>query len=238
MHHLDLTSTSFQSHTAVKTYTSQNFLSLALLLIAIASGCQPQSQRQNRPTDLPEWERRFTYEGKTIHPALIYKFISWLSDSAPNVVAVDIVASFGTNEFSSPILALEDRLTSELKNADPQDTFSYRWLGRLNDGTHVVRSYHSTGGTGVFESLLLFRFSSDSGNLAQSSAEVKERVILNLVGWFELGDRDDGFIELTKTSVIAGESRYREKPAIVFTTNDLRRPLAVPSDESTRKSNR
>ena len=228
----------FQSFTAVTMYSSPTFLSLAFLLIAVSAGCQQHSQRHDGPADLPEWELRFTYEGKTIHPALIYKFLPWLSDTAPNVVAVDIAASLESNEFSSPIHAVEDRLTSELKNSEHQETFSYRRLGRLDDGTHVVRTYHTTGGTGVFESLLLFRLSCDNGNWAQSSAAVNERVILNLVGWFELGDRDDGFIELTKTSVIARESRYREKPVIVFITNGLRRSKAVYADESTRKSNR
>ena len=48
---------------------------------------------------LPEWETNFTFNGKSIHPAIIHAFEGWISDGGPIVVAIDVAAAEGTNQY-------------------------------------------------------------------------------------------------------------------------------------------
>ncbi len=66
------------------------------------------------------------YHGEAIHPALLFKFVGWLSDGEPNVVAGDITAAPGTDEFSTPVASDIGLLPADVLDAEPKQSFSYR----------------------------------------------------------------------------------------------------------------
>lgn len=75
---------------------------ICLLLIIILSFCVISYGEDQASIDsyLNEINTNFTYKEQPIHPKLIYEFSNWLSDNRPSMVTtVDVIASFGTNEY-------------------------------------------------------------------------------------------------------------------------------------------
>ena len=178
------------------------FAVLWIALIAIVScGSAGKSPTGRRPVEsLPEWETNFTFNGKPIHPAIIHQFEGWLSDGGPIVVAVDVAAAEGTNQYEIPVDVYQEFISCSLPNTDPEESNGYRWVGRMADGTHVVRGTLITGGTGKFETLFFFRFSVDDGYAVPDQAR-RQRVILNVTGWHSLCDRADPKVSIVDDHV-------------------------------------
>jgi hypothetical protein len=153
-----------------------------------SAGKSPTGGRPEKP--LPEWETNFTFNGNPIHPAIIHAFEGWISDAGPIVVAVDVASAEGTNQYSRPVYRHQDFVGCTLPDTEPEESYGYRWVGRMADGTHVVRGTLMTGGTGKFETLFFFRFSVDDGYAVPGPSR-QQRVILNVTGWHSLGDRAD-----------------------------------------------
>ena len=148
---------------------------------------------------LPEWETNFTFNGKSIHPAIIHAFEGWISDGGPIVVAIDVAAAEGTNQYAAPVSQYEDFVGYTLPNTDPEESYGYRWVRRMADGTHVVRGTLITGGTGRFETLFFFRFSVDDGYAVASQS--RPRIILNVTGWHSMGDRANPTVNIVDDHV-------------------------------------
>ena len=163
-------------------------VALCLAVTALVSCGVAEKGSSSLGLALPEWETNFTFDGKPIHPAIIHKFQGWLSDSGPIVAAVDVAAAQGTNEYSVSVSTYGDSIGFILLDTDPQESYAYRWIGRMADGTHVVAGTLITAGTGRFETLYFFRFSVDDG-YAVPGDPVPQRVVLNVTGWHPLGDR-------------------------------------------------
>ena len=149
---------------------------------------------------LPEWETNFTFNGKPIHPAIIHAFEGWISDAGPIVVAIDVASAEGTNQYAIPVYRYQDFVGCKLPDTDPEESYGYRWVGRMADGTHVVRGTLITGGTGKFETLFFFRFSVDNGYAVPDQSR-KQRMILNVTGWHSLGDRADPTVTIVDDHV-------------------------------------
>ena len=159
---------------------------------------------------LAEANQDFTYKGTAIHPKLIQEFEIWLSDYCPPVtVSVDVIAATqARNEYESTgIITVGD--TWFRYNSEEQGYYEYRRLGTLESGIHVLETAYSGGGSGIFMGLLFVRFAVDKPyNL---DGLPYERLLLQVVGDYGLGDRDNGSIEVLDDRVIVGASRYRKQ---------------------------
>ena len=175
---------------------------LWITLIAVVScGVAKKAPTGHGPGELlPEWETNFKFNGKPIHPAIIHQFEGWLSDGGPIVVAVDVAAAEGTNQYEIPVDVYQKFVSCSLPNTDPEESYGYRWVGRMADGTHVVRGTLITGGTGKFETLFFFRFSVDDGYAVHGQSR-QQRVVLNITGWHSLGDRADPTVTIVDDHV-------------------------------------
>jgi len=71
------------------------------------------------------------------------------------------------------------------------ESFYYRWLGKMADGTHVVETGESGGGSGFFMDLMFIRFS--EGEIMVEN-EKRPQLLMSIVGIYLLGDRYDGEI--------------------------------------------
>lgn len=127
-------------------------------------------------------QKDFEYNGKPIHPGLVAQFLGWISDSGtPITVAVDVAAASDTNQYYDGDVSVKDGIVSAKLE-------SYRWLGRLEDGTHLVQTFsQADGGTGVFESLLFLTFSRSQGQKADGSSY--DRLVMSVKRSYPLGDR-------------------------------------------------
>lgn len=208
-----------------------------LVMIAILAfveiGCGQKIATTTTTESLPEWETAFTYRSKPIHPALLFKFEGWMSDGGPIVVAVDVASADGTNEYAIPVEHQGEFISCALPKTDPQESFAYSWLGRMSDGTHVVRTVYNSGGTGRFETVYFCKFSVDDG-YAVTEGERQQRILLNVTGWHLLGDRSNPSIEVGKDYVKIIPRPSGEDP---FAANATPATL-YPSKKTANVSNR
>ena len=164
---------------------------------------------------LQEVNAHFTVQGKPVHPRLVEKFQTFLSDSGPPaVITVDLLAAtINGNEYYEPDVKVQDGVVS-VEHKDPEGSgFAYKWLGTVRPGLHVVETFASGGGTGVFMDLYFFRTSTATG---QDEKGPYDEVLMTLARTpVILGDRDDGTIKVEPGRVIIGKSRYRNQPVIL-----------------------
>ena len=164
---------------------------------------------------LQEVNAHFTVQGKLVHPRLVEKFQTFLSDSGPPaVISVDLLAAtINGNEYYEPDVKVQDGVVS-VEHKDPEGSgFAYKWLGTVRPGLHVVKTLYSGGGTGVFMNLYFFRTSIATG---QDEKGPYDQVLMTLARTpVILGDRDDGTIKVEPGRVIIGKSRYRNQPVIL-----------------------
>ena len=153
-----------------------------------------------------QYEPRLKAEYReAIRPKLVEEFESWLSDNRPpSTVMVDVAAAFGTNEYSDVVESLASGL---VRYASGAEWYGYEHLGQMTDGTHVLRTASSGGGSGIFQNLLFVRLREDETRTPEG--ESYARMLMEVVGRFVLGDRDDGTVEVQGDRVVVGASRHR-----------------------------
>lgn len=179
---------------------------LVALVVSLAMAAAGSAVRSNAGS--PLLRDGFTYRGEPIHPKLVEEFESWLSDDRPpSTVMVDVAAAFGSNEYSEAVEASERGL---LRYASGAAWYGYEHLGQMADGTHVLRTASSGGGSGIFHNLLFVRLREDEARTP--TGHRYGRVLMEVVGHFVLGDRDDGTVELLGDRVEVSASRYRAFP--------------------------
>lgn len=145
-----------------------------------------------------ELQNSFKFNGKPIHPALIQQFESWLSDpGVPITVSVDVAAASGTNQYSDEGVVEQPQHVVQFKSG--YKTYSYEWVGHLNNGLHVVRTWSSGSGSGVFQTLFFLREDQSTGYLADGTPY--PRLLLTAVRAYPLGDRSNVTILLKGDSV-------------------------------------
>jgi len=184
---------------------------MILVLVAVL----PLLAQTNIEKALNEANATFTYDGKPIHPGLVKEFASWISDPGmPTTVSVDVSAEHGNEYFEDEMKRQKDGSVI-LQKENEQEYFYYKWLGRLNNGVHVLRVADGGGGSGVFEDLFFVRF--DKGEGFTPDGKKYDRLLMTVVRYFPLGDRDDAEIKVLLDRVVVGTSKYREAPvAITF----------------------
>jgi hypothetical protein len=155
----------------------------------------------------------FRFHGKPIHPLLIKQFEPWVSDARPPItVEVNLTAAWDSNEYAAGFKTDSNSVVSI--NLPEGASYSYRHLGRLRDGIHVLRTSDSGGGSGVFEAILFVRFRTSLAYLADGVKQ-SQQIFLRVVRRYPLGDRDGAEVEVKPDQVIVGKSRYRAEPVVL-----------------------
>lgn len=189
-----------------------------IVLSILTEGCV-DSPQQSFPTAtvdpvVKELNEHFTVEGRPVHPALIEAFEVWASDPGPaTIVAVDVLASIkNENQFYyEKVKVHEDGMV--FIDKEDRAWFGYEWLGTVRPGLHVVKTFASGGGSGVFMFLKIFRVSTGSGK--DCNGQPYAQILLSLERDCLLGDRDLAKISVEPGRVIIGTSIYRDKPFIL-----------------------
>ena len=158
-------------------------------------------------------DQEFRFHGKPIHPLLIKQFEPWISDARPPItVEVNLTAAWDSNEYATGFKTDSNGIVSV--SLPEGASYAYRHLGRLRDGTHVLRTFDSGGGSGVFEAILFVRFRTSLAYLADGVKQ-GEQIFLGVVRRYPLGDRDGAEVVVKPDHVIVGKSRYRAEPVVL-----------------------
>ncbi len=154
---------------------------------------------------LDEANSAFTYKGLPVHPFLVKEFLNWLSDDRPPMITtVDVSAAFNTNKYQNDEVENQDdwwgvEWQEDLEITTAYCSFGYQWLGKLEDGTHVLEVADWGGGSGVFMDLLFVTFS--EGEILWKGKKEKQ-LLMSIVGTYTLGDRYEGEIKVLPNKVI------------------------------------
>jgi hypothetical protein len=181
--------------------------------------CDPEAARlPTADAALAEVRSNLTCGGKPIHPGLVCEFMAWQSDDLPTTVAVDILPSIGSDEYYEDDVRLragwtECDLREEPSAVGVRPSFGYQRRGVLADGTQVLRTYYSGGGSGIFMDLVFVRFETEKA----FDYEMKPytRLLMKLVCDYDLGDRDDGTVQVLSDRVVVGPSKHRDKEVVL-----------------------
>lgn len=159
-----------------------------------------------------EADSQFTYNKQPIHPGLVAEFNPWISDTwKPTTVSVDIAAKHG-NEYSDGDVQVKENAYVYLQKKEGE-YFYYKWLGKLNNGLHVLEIGEGGGGSGIFKGIMIVKFEKSYGLTPEG--QKYDRLLRSIVRNESLGDRDDGKITVLPDNVILGKSQYRDKPVVL-----------------------
>lgn len=159
---------------------------------------------------LAEVDSAFTAGGEPIHAKLISEFEGWRSDGGPITLKVDLTNALAaddeyyephvtTGENSEGLDGWWTRWTDE--GEWPRESFYYYRVGRLADGTHVLRTSYSGGGSGQFGGISFVR-----AFVEPIGATGRWRVALETRGTHGIGDRTGRLITVEADHVVVGQS--------------------------------
>ena len=100
----------------------------------------------------------FSYLGLPINPLLVKEFYPWHSDPKPSIMSIDIGASQFANRYDSSAPAFDKYDFVDTNDHSDNSTFRYKWLGKLSNGIHALKTVDNTAGSAVFFGLLFVKF--------------------------------------------------------------------------------
>jgi hypothetical protein len=154
---------------------------------------------------------KLTFGAQPIHPRLVQQLLGGLADAHPVTMAVDVAAAAKSGDFLDEDVKSEGRgiFYETGKDAEWQ-RFEYRKLGTLANGTVVILTLDSGGGSGIFENLLFLKF--EVG--APGVGEKYPQLVMRSVGQFPLGDRDERAVKVRKNRVIVAASSLHPRQVL------------------------
>jgi len=131
-----------------------------------------------------------------INPQILDDLSGLLSDSGDQVVAINISESNASNRYHGDITVVETDGYPVVKSSCEEGWVSYKYIGQSFSGVHIVQTWSSGGGLGVFTNILLITLSLDSSLESNGRSYIKKaRYVIKLVGSLPLGDRYQGSIK-------------------------------------------
>jgi hypothetical protein len=190
---------------------------------------------------LKEADDTFTFGGEPINPLAVKDLLAATTDRYPGPVAVDLasthaylvkmpIAPFrevvtGPNRYFGTYRKADDGTVSiDLKTTRRDEGwFSYKRIGRLTNGLHVLETSENGGGNGTWRSLLLVKFAVDFEYGPDYDANRfdrvvgRDRLVMMRVGAFGLDDSDGAITVRGDTVEISADSNViKEKTVLRF----------------------
>jgi len=156
----------------------------------------------------------FEVGGKALHPGCVRELLPGLPDARAVVAALDLEGCQESERYSEPYEENGRRVRFASKAVlgeghNGAGWFEYQYLGVLTNGMHVVRTWESGGGSGVFCALLFVRREADP---FYDQDHVRQRTVLRAVGQHGLGDRQGEQVKLQGNEVIVLATTPGAKP--------------------------
>ena len=163
-------------------------------------------------------EKYFVFKGRPIHPKIIQDFMTWLSDTGDQVVAINLEDSQGANRYCCDddvtIRVTADGKTFAKAERNGGGWIAYIFHGRTSDGLYFLEVNESGGGSGIFGTLLILKITEEfyfKQHTVQNFAKYinpkidksqKKRLHLNKVGTVLLGDRQAHKIQIINDALV------------------------------------
>lgn len=131
-----------------------------------------------------------------INPMILEDLCGWISDTGDEIVSVDVLQANNSNRYFGKV-TVTDGETDAIVRTDRCDGsfFAYQYLGCSFSGLHLLRTWSSGGGSGVFCEILLVTLNAESAiKINPDRANKVDRFIVKKIGAISLGDRYEGKI--------------------------------------------
>lgn len=176
-------------------------LPVMLLCTQPAIGEQPAAGSVHPDTDLSFIREPF------ISPKIIADMLGWFSDRGEQVMAVNLLSANDSNRYACDIQVDEEPDRHPfIWMQEEHDRVGYRYIGRSEDGVHVLHTVTSGGGSGSFHTLLFIRFINEPGITGeQGQIDIRDRLIMKSHGTISLGDRYQGEISIKGSTLRIGK---------------------------------
>jgi len=185
-------------------------------------GSRPPADAGALPPDIAIEDGLLKFRGEVIRPQAFKGLDIMPADVMPIARTVDLEGYQDTERhgIEEPIIYRKMVRYGEPhdEHSRPRGYYAYCYMGRLDNGMHVVRGHWNTGGTLVSESLLLVTF----GTVPLLGDEYRStQMVMECHGRIGLGDRYDGTIEFTGNRIEIGEAdgpgpEYYEAKTIIL----------------------
>lgn len=180
----------------------KSIIGITLFSLLVCISCMGQSEEKEI--------HDFSYQDQPIHPKLVMEFVPWASDDKPITISVDVAAAYNSNEYFADLIYDKG---GNIGFQDENDNFSYKWLGVLDNGVHVVQTSNvMVGVSGVFKELLFIKLHTQEFDL---NGEIYEQMIMTLVKSYLLGDRTNPEISVLSDKVIINKPLDHDKEVVV-----------------------
>ena len=151
-------------------------------------------------TNLRHYRYSFT-KPEYINPMIIADLEGYLSDVGDQVVAVNVADSNKSNRYFTNTTMDETAKTSPIVTASNHRggrvelQYSYQWLGCSLNGIHLLRTWSSGGGSGVFCGIILVTLAGEPTiEIEKRGTKKSERFTIKKIAYIPLGDRYEGAI--------------------------------------------
>lgn len=155
-------------------------------------------------------------EPEYINPKIIEDLVGWISDTGDQIVSINIIKSNKSNRYFGDI-TVENTLGNPIVKAVAGGvSFAYQYIGHSFSGVHLLRTWYSGGGSGIFCSIVLLTISNDNAIEYDRQKTTKiERFIAKKIGLLPLGDRYEGEIKyrfgILTIPACSGQASLRNK---------------------------
>ena len=163
---------------------------------------------------LKEVNTKFYFKGEPIHPELLRLFNSSMTD-APIVMTVDLCTGFHSRLCYHKIAVDGKIVTEHMHDAQGNQTgsYEYEYLGRLNNGVHVVCAMCYNDVLGTFSDLLFVSFK--IRKTYDYNGKIQEQLLMTLEKCYNIGNRATSKVTLNKNSVTIDKPVDSDKPVVV-----------------------
>lgn len=97
-----------------------------------------------------------------IKPMIIADLYGWISDLGGQVVSVNVPGANESNRYCAEVTANGTDTNPVVTARDDESSFSYQYLGCSFSGVHLLQTWSSGGGSGVFCAVIIVTLSRES----------------------------------------------------------------------------
>lgn len=188
---------------------TKHILVTVVQLATIVTNSQAVEQTELQMT------KKFYYENEPVNLRIIQALTTWLSDGGNQIVAINLRDSQKSNRFFCdksikirPLDKEKQMVSVELKD---NEWFAYVYVGQTSSGILVLRTLYSSGGSGMFNSILLLKLEKEPKYTYDEEKQIikssGKEIVLKKLTEISLTDRWQGHIKIEGNSIILLKDR-------------------------------